>query len=445
MENIAIVGAGPVGSLLAVLLAKKGYQVDVFERRPDLRKAEAIGGRSINLALSNRGFKALRLANFEAEIREIAIPMYGRRMHDQQGNLSFLPYGKSDEAIFSVSRGELNRKLMNLADNYSNINYHFDLICKDVNFKNNTLQFEHAQTHQSTTFKAAYIFGTDGASSAVRNRLQKMPLFNFSQSYLSHGYKELHFPPTAAHDFCMDKNALHIWPRGEFMMIALPNLDKSFTVTMFFPLKGTPSFESLDTPEKVESFFQETFPDALTHLPTLTDDFFTNPTSYLVDIHSSPWHYQNKALIMGDASHAIVPFYGQGLNAGMEDCSIFYEMLNNTSGDIGDLFPLFSENRIKDADAISELALYNYIEMRDLSGDPDFLLRKKIERKFSDLYPKKWMPLYSQVTFSDTPYSQALKAGHKQDQIMDKIMQLPNIHKNWDHDEVMQKILSLVV
>lgn len=444
-KKVAVVGAGLVGSLLAVLLAKKGLHVDVFERRPDLRKAEAIGGRSINLALSDRGFKALRLADFEEEIRSIAIPLYSRQMHDLDGNLSFLPYGKDKEAIYSVSRGELNQKLMNLADGYENIQYRFDHACKDVELSTNEITFEHPKTKEESKYKYDHIFGSDGASSAVRGRLQKTKLFNYSQEYLTHGYKELYFPPNPDGTHCFDKNCLHIWPRGEFMLIALPNLDGSFTVTLFFPLKGETSFESIDTKEKVNDFFEKTFPDAKEKMPDLTDDYFENPTSTLVTIRCNPWNFEDKVLLIGDASHAVVPFYGQGLNAGMEDCTVFFDLLKKNQDELSSTIMEFGETRVPDGNAIADLALYNYIEMRDLSGDKDFLLRKKIERKFSDLYPNKWIPLYSRVTFSDHPYSEAIAEGEKQDKIMDEVMKMENIHQNWEKKEVMDKILSLVV
>ncbi len=442
-KNIAVVGAGPVGSLLAVLLAKKGLKVDVFERRPDLRKAKTIEGKSINLALSNRGFKALRLAGFENEIKDISIPMYGRQMHDVQGNLTFQPYGKEGEAIFSVSRGELNRKLMNLADKYPSIHYRFNHACKDVDLKENKIIFKDSNTEVRKEYKYDYIFGADGAFSAVRGRLQKTSLFNYSQEYLEHGYKELYFPPNPDGTHCFDKNCLHIWPRGNFMLIALPNLDGSFTVTLFFPLKGEVSFESLDTPNKVFSFFEKTFPDTLKHLPDLKEDFFNNPTSTLVTIRCNPWNYKNQVLLVGDASHAVVPFYGQGLNAGMEDCSIFLEAIENNGNNIGNAIEKFGKDRVADGEAIADLALYNYIEMRDLTGDKDFLLQKKIERKFSNLYPEKWIPLYSRVTFSNHPYSEALREGEKQEAIMKEIMKMNGIHEKWDSQEVIDKILEL--
>ncbi|MDX1653172.1 MAG: NAD(P)/FAD-dependent oxidoreductase [Brumimicrobium sp.] len=443
-KKVAVVGAGLVGSLHAILLAKKGFEVDVFERRPDLRKAEIIGGRSINLALSNRGFKALDMADIAEEIRKISIPMYGRKMHDLEGNLTFQPYGKEDEAIYSVSRGGLNQKLMNLADNYSNIHYRFNHRCLDIDLDNNEIFFENTADNKEVSFKYDHIFGTDGAFSAVRYRLQKTPMFNYSQEYLSHGYKELVIPPNEDGSHRIDKNCLHIWPRGKFMLIALPNLDGSFTVTLFFPMKGEVSFESISTGEQVMEFFKSTFPDAVQHMPTLKTDYFENPTSTLVTVRCNPWNYEDKVLLLGDAAHAIVPFYGQGMNSGFEDCSVFSEMFENHSGDMESLFDRYTLQRVPDANAIADLALYNYIEMRDLSGDADFLLRKKIERKFSDMYPNKWMPLYSQVTFSHIRYSDALNAGKRQEKIMDEVMKMEAIHENWESPEVMDKMLSLV-
>jgi len=442
-KKVAVVGAGLVGSLHAILLAKKGLQVDVFERRPDLRKADVIGGRSINLALSNRGFKALEYAGVAAEIRKMCIPMYGRKMHDLEGNLTYQPYGKEDEAIYSVSRGGLNQTLMNHADHFPEITYRFNHKCEDIDLEKNEITFTDTEKNEEVSYQYDYIFGTDGAFSAVRNRLMKTPMFNYSQDYLSHGYKELVIPPNEDGTHRIDKNCLHIWPRGKFMLIALPNLDGSFTVTLFFPMKGKTSFESLKTEEDVLKFFKETFPDAMDVMPTLNTDYFENPTSTLVTVRCNPWNYEDKVMLMGDAAHAIVPFYGQGMNSGFEDCSVFYEMFDQYK-DTQELFDEYSKLRAPDGSAIADLALYNYIEMRDLAGDPDFLLRKKIERKFSDLYPNKWMPLYSQVTFSHIRYSEALAAGERQRKIMDEVMEMDNIHENWEDEAVMKKILSLV-
>lgn len=443
-KKVAVIGAGLVGSLQAVLLAKKGFQVDVFERRPDLRKAAVIGGRSINLALSNRGFNALEMAGIAEEIRAMCIPMFGRKMHDVEGNLTYQPYGKENEAIYSVSRGGLNQKLMNLADHYDNVCYRFNHRCEDIDLDKNEITFFDSENNQEQSYTYDYIFGTDGAFSAVRNRLMKTPLFNYSQEYLSHGYKELVIPPNPDGSHRIDKNCLHIWPRGEFMLIALPNLDGSFTVTLFFPMKGKTSFESIKNGKDVMDFFNKTFPDAVAVMPTLESDYFENPTSTLVTIRCAPWNHEDKVLIMGDAAHAIVPFYGQGMNSGFEDCAVFSEMYDSNQGDMKELFDAFSNQRSQDGNAIADLALYNYIEMRDLTGDADFLLRKKIERKFSDLYPSKWTPLYSQVTFSHIRYSDALSNGNRQRKIMDEIMQLENIYERWDDSDIMNKMLSLV-
>lgn len=440
MQNVAVVGAGLVGSLQAILLAKRGFKVDVYERRPDLRKAEILAGRSINLALSDRGWKALDKAGISDEIRKIAIPMFGRKMHAVDGALTYQPYGKENQAIFSVSRGGLNQKLMNLADDYPEIGYYFNMRCEDIDFDSNTIRFTDTEKDQIVEKSYDAVFATDGAFSAVRNRMMKYPMFDYSQSYLTHGYKELVIPPNEDGSHKIDKNCLHIWPRGEFMMIALANLDGSFTVTLFFPMEGELSFASIDTPEKVKDFFEKTFPDSIPLMPTLLEDYFSNPTSTLVTVRCNPWNHGTQAVLMGDAAHAVVPFYGQGMNAGFEDCTVFDELLEQYGDDWNTIFSEYSRLRVPDGNAIADLALNNYIEMRDSTADPDFLLRKKIERKFSDLYPNDWMPLYEQVTFSHIRYSDALKRGQYQRGIMDEIMQTEGIYEKWDSEEIMNRI-----
>jgi kynurenine 3-monooxygenase len=444
MEKIGIVGAGLVGSLQAILMAKKGYDVTVFENRPDLRKAKLIAGKSINLALSDRGWKALKIAGIDQDIREMAIPMYKRCMHALDGSLSYQPYGKEGQAIYSVSRGGLNQKLMNLADQYPQIKYNFNKKCKDIELNTNTLVFEDTNTKTEEKHSFDRVFATDGAFSAVRFRMQKTSMFDYSQKYLDHGYKELVIPANEDGSHKLDPNCLHIWPRGEFMMIALANQDGSFTCTLFFPMFGEESFDTINTPEKVSAFFAKTFPDAVPLMPTLLEDYFENPTSALVMVRCNPWNIDDKVLLLGDAAHATVPFYGQGMNCGFEDCTVFGEMLEAAGGNWDGLLTEYSKNRVKDGNAIIDLSLMNYIEMRDLTGNKDFLLRKKIEAKFSDLHPDKWIPMYSQTTFSNIPYHKVIENGKAQDAIMQEVMKMPNIHENWDDSAVMDKMLTLI-
>ena len=443
MEKIAIVGAGLVGSLQAILMAKKGFQVEVFERRQDIRSANISAGRSINLALSNRGWKALELAGIKAEVEKEAIAMYARKIHDENGNLVDQAYGKKGEAIYSVSRGGLNQLLIREADKFENVNFHFEMKCEDIDLDANELHFSD-KNGKEFRFKADRIMATDGAFSAVRAKMQKTDRFDYHQMYLKHGYKELTIPPAENGGFRIEKNFLHIWPRGSYMLIALPNADGSFTCTLFFPFEGEYSFESLDTKEKMLDFFNKVFPDAVEHMPTLETDYFENPTSSLVTVRCHPWNHEDKIILMGDASHAIVPFYGQGMNSGFEDCTVFNDLFEEHKGNWSKVIPEFSRIRKPDADAIADLALQNFIEMRDKVADPSFLLRKKIEKKLFEEHPDKWMPLYSQVTFSHIPYSKALAAGIRQAKIMDQVMVRPDIEEKWDSEEVRDQILALL-
>jgi kynurenine 3-monooxygenase len=441
-EKIAVIGAGLVGSLQSLYLAKRGFHVSVFERRPDIRAAELVAGRSINLALSDRGWKALEQVGLGPRVKAMSIPMYGRVIHAVDGSLNYQPYGKDDQAIYSVSRGGINQLMLQITDENPNVELYFDEKCRDIDLNTNTIKFENTQSGERTEKQFDRIFGTDGAFSAVRARLQKHDRFNYSQEYLTHGYKELEIPAHPDGTHRLEKNALHIWPRGEFMLIALPNLDGSFTVTLFFPFEGKTSFESIKTGADVEAFFNTYFPDAVPHMPELIDDYFGNPTSSLVMIKCSPWNFEDKICLLGDASHAIVPFYGQGMNSGFEDCRIFDDVFEREGGNWLNAFKKFSQERKPDADAILELAVRNYIEMRDKTADPMFLLQKKIEAKFYAKYPNQWMPLYSQVTFSHIPYSHALAAGDRQDKIMKEVMDREDIHEVWDSEEIEQAILN---
>tara|TARA_B100000768_G_scaffold182060_1_gene209080 strand:- start:8880 stop:10223 length:1344 start_codon:yes stop_codon:yes gene_type:complete len=442
MNKIAIIGAGLVGSLQAIYMARKGFDVSIYERRSDIRDAKLVAGRSINLSLSDRGWKALKGAGISDEIEKIAIPMKGRMVHDVEGNQSFQPYGFDDQAIYSVSRGELNKQLLIKADEYPNVQFFFNQQVKDIDLKANALIIQDLHTKQASEKTYDRIIGTDGAFSAVRLRLMKTDKFNFSQKYLEHGYKELHIPANTDGTHQLDEHSLHIWPRGQFMLIALPNIDGSFTLTLFFPYDGEVSFNSLDTDEKVMDFFQKTFPDTLPLIPDLLKDYNENPTASLVTVRCSPWHYQDKICLMGDASHAIVPFYGQGMNSGFEDCTVFNDLFEQADWEWGQVFSQFSAKRAPEADAISELALRNYVEMRDLTANEQWLLQKKIERKITTKYPDKWLPLYSQVTFSHTPYDKALRNGEIQDAIMKRVMDRPDISEVWDTEEVEQAVLN---
>ena len=442
MEKIAVIGAGLVGSLGAIYLAKRGFDVSIYERRPDMRKTTLSAGRSINLALSDRGWKALDGVGVSEEIREIAIPMYGRMMHGLDGQLTFQAYGKENQAIYSVSRGELNAKLMSCAEE-NGVKIEFNKRCLDIDLETNRMEFQDEILGETLLVSADRVLATDGAFSAVRSKYQLQDRFNYSQYYIKHGYKELVIPANLDGTHKLDKHALHIWPRGEFMLIALANLDGSFTCTLFFPFEGENSFESLKTEQQVLKFFNEVFPDAVPLMPTLVEDYFSNPTSSLITVKCEPWNYKDKSLLLGDAAHAIVPFFGQGMNSGFEDCTVLNEIMNQES-DWDVIFNRFSSERKKDGDAIADLALQNFLEMRDLVGNKDYLLRKKIEKKIYEKYPNLWIPQYSQVTFSHIPYSVALSQGKVQEKIMDEIMNINNIHEIWDSELVENNILDLL-
>ncbi|NDK56447.1 FAD-dependent oxidoreductase [Pontibacter fetidus] len=444
-KNIAIMGAGLVGSLLSLYLAKRGFKVDLYERRPDMRVSTLDGGRSINLALSDRGWRALRGIGIEEEVRQVAIPMYGRMMHSENGELTYQPYGKEGQAIYSVSRAGLNMALMNLSEPNPDINYHFNMQVQDVNLRTNQVALRNHSANTDETIAPDLIFGADGAFSLVRGALQKTERFNYQQSYLEYGYKELTIPAADGGGWLLEKNALHIWPRGNFMMIALPNTDGSFTCTLFFPYEGERSFASIKTDTDLLNFFLEVFPDAVPLMPDLAQDYFCNPTGSLVTIKCFPWSYEDKVLLIGDACHAVVPFYGQGMNAGFEDITVLDKMMETFDGDWETLFKAFERKRKPDADAIADLAVMNFIEMRDKVADPNFLLRKKIETRISEQYPDKWLTLYGMVTFSDLPYSYALETGQIQDKIMQKIMKHINTIEDYNKPEVQQLLQEQLV
>jgi kynurenine 3-monooxygenase len=439
--KIAVVGSGLVGSLLAIYLQKQGHTVHVFDRSPDIRHIK-FSGRSINLAMSDRGWKAVDHVGIGDKIRSIATPMDKRAIH-LEDKLNFQPYGLDGESIYSISRGELNRKMIDLAEN-AGAEFFFEQRIWDVSLATATLHIGETERGEWKDLKYDMIFGADGAFSRIRHRMQRQSMFNYSQEFLNTGYKELNIPANPDGTHKLDKNSFHIWPRGEYMLIALPNLDGSFTCTLFMPFEGENSFAKLTDRNKVEAFFAHHFPDSIDVIPKLAEDFFRNPTSTLVTMKCFPWTFEDKIALIGDACHAIVPFYGQGMNAGFEDITVLNEFILQYGDDWKAIFSAYEKSRKPNADAIAELSYRNFMEMSSSVADENFLLRKRIEKRFSAKHPDKWLPLYSRVTFSQRPYTEALALGDRQKEIMDAVMAIPNIEKSWDSSEVEDRILELL-
>ncbi len=438
--KVAVIGAGLVGTLLAIYLKKAGHDVHVFDRSADIRKIE-FSGRSINLAISTRGWKSLDDVQIGDQIREIAIPMDKRAIHKKDGTLAFQKYGMKGESIYSVSRGGLNRLMIDIAEE-KGIHFHFEQKIWDVNLEEAIIHIGETERGDWTDLKFDKVFGTDGAFSRVRHRMQRQNLFDYSQVFLKLGYKELCIPANEDGTHKIDPNSFHIWPRSEFMLIALANEDGSFTCTLFMPFEGENSFEAINTEEKVKDFFMNNFPDTKELIPDLVADYFKNPTSSLITTHCYPWTFKDKVALLGDAAHAIVPFYGQGMNAGFEDISEMYRQMEKHGNDWGTIFEEYQKIRKPNADAIAELSFRNFVEMGTNTADEKFLLQKKIEAKFTEKYPNKWLPLYDRVTFSLNPYIDALAIGDQQKSIMDEIMSIENIENIWDSEEIESMILS---
>ncbi len=419
--KMIIVGAGLGGALLANYLGKAGFEVDVFEKRGDIRTAEIVAGRSINLALSTRGIHALTEVGVIDEVMREAIPMPGRMVHSVGGDLAFQPYGRDGQSINSVSRSGLNIILLNAAEKYGNVRLHFDHKCVDLDPDTATVEFGRSGTNERTTVSGDTVIGCDGAFSAVRNRMQRLDRFDYSIQYLEHGYKELVIPAAQGGGFRMEKNALHIWPRRSFMMIALPNADGSYTVTCFWPLEGERSFDKLKSEEDVLRYFGEHFADAVPLMPTLTSDYFANPTSSLATVRCSPWNYHDKVALLGDAAHAVVPFYGQGMIAAFEDCTILHECLVESGLSRTQALAKYHALRKENGDAIADLAIGNFIEMRDHVGSPAFLRKKKRQKWLHRLFPKHYVPLYTMVSFTRTPYAEAVRRAVTQDRFVARL------------------------
>ncbi|MCG8813641.1 FAD-dependent monooxygenase [Tenacibaculum finnmarkense] len=422
-DNILIIGAGLCGSLLALRLAQRGYKVNIYESRPDLRTVDISAGRSINLALSDRGFKALRLAGVAEKAREICIPMYGRLIHDIEGNTFSSNYsGRDNECINSISRGDLNAILLTEAEKHENVTIHFNKKCTSVNIENTIAHFEDYHTKEEFSVNAEVIFGTDGAGSVLRKSyyLERKFLFSYSQNYLSHGYKELEIPADKKGNHQISNEHLHIWPRGAYMLIALPNVDGSFTVTLFLSYdEGKYNFNNLTSEEKITDFFETQFPDALKLIPNIKEEFLNNPTGALGTVKCSPWHYKNKTILLGDAAHAIVPFYGQGMNASFEDITIFDAVLNENLGDWETVFKTYEKARKENTDAIADLAIDNFQEMKNHVANPLFKEKRILEMALEKEFPEEYFSKYSMVTFKDDiPYAVAMKKGRAQDKAL---------------------------
>lgn len=421
-ESLAVVGGGLVGSLCACLLGNRGYQVDLYESRDDIRLQEHVPGRSINLALSVRGRAALALLGLEEEVIERhAIPMRARLIHHTDGSRRAMPYGKEGQAIYSVGRRFLNEVLLTACEANPNVKIHFRHKLQTADLDKAHLTFR-GPDGQELRVQHRALFGCDGAYSAVRRQMLRRPRFNYSQTYIPHGYLELCIPPTKDGQFAMEVNYLHIWPRGQFMLIALPNQDRTYTATLFMPFD---IFESLSSAEELLAFFRVHFPDTI---PLIGEDhlvksYFAVDASPMVMIKCNPYHVADKSILLGDAAHAMVPFYGQGMNAGFEDCCLLNELLDQCGlDDLGAVFSKFTTTRNPDAEAICDLALYNYVEMRDLVNTPVFMLRKKLDTLLNRLAPSIWIPLYTTVTFSRTRYHECVKNRAWQDKWLSRMV-----------------------
>lgn len=444
-QNILIIGAGLCGSLLALRLGQRGYNVTVYEMRPDLRKVDISAGRSINLAFSDRGNKAMKLVGIEDKVKALCIPMNGRMLHDKEGNTFMSNYsGRDHEYINSISRGGLNALLLDEAEKLKNVTIHFNKKCKSVDFEKTTALFKDYDGKSEFVEDADVIIATDGAGSAMRKSyyLGKKFLFSFSQDYLTHGYKELSILPTEEGGYKTYKNALHIWPRGDFMLIALPNLDGSFTVTLFLHhSEGEYHFGNLTTPEIVTEFFKKEFPDVLDLMPNLVDDFFENPTAPLGTVKCSPWHYKGNTLLMGDAAHAIVPFYGQGMNASFEDVVEFDKVLDQNLDNWEAIFTTYEKSRKKDTDAIADLAIDNFHEMKDHVANPIFQEKRKLEMALEKNFPDSYSSKYSLVTFNENvPYREAMLRGRAQDKAILNMLSDGEIDTNGDLRSILEKV-----
>ncbi len=418
-QPINIVGAGLAGALLGVTLMRHGCgAIRLWDRRPDPRRARMERGRSINLALAARGIRALEHAGVMEKVRPLLIPMRGRMIHERSGATTLQPYGqREDEVIYSVGRGELNRVLIEEAARHQDVTIRFNQTCLAADPARNRLQFRNEISGAQYSVELSPTIATDGAGSGVRNSLVANRLLSVREDWLDHDYKELTIPPVEGRP-ALDPNALHIWPRGGFMLIALPNTDLSFTATLFLAREGPRSFAALPDSQAVLEFFLEEFPDAVPLIPALASEFQSHPAGRLATVHAAPWHVGGQLLLLGDAAHAIVPFHGQGMNAAFEDCAALASMIDR-SADWQSLFVQFERTRRPNTEAIALMALENYTEMRETVLDPGFVRRKSLSLELERRFPNRFIPRYAMVMFHpQIPYAEALRRGEVQSQIL---------------------------
>ena len=418
-----MIGAGLAGPLLATYLAKRGYSVEIFERRPDMRKESISAGRSINLALSIRGNHALKEVGLYDKIKSNTIPMKGRMIHDLNGGVNLQPYGqKENEVIFSVSRAHLNMELMTLAEETGNVTIRFNHQLLSADLEQNKLLFQLSDSLEKIEWSFNRVIGCDGSASILRKSIVEKADIQYVKKPLGHGYKELTIPPMKSGKFQIEPNALHIWPRGNHMLIALPNNDCSFTCTLFFPMIGKTSFETVKTEKDIFDLFQSQFPDAIKLIPNLVEDFQKNPTGDLASVYCKPWHLGGKALLIGDAAHAVAPFFGQGMNASFQDCSTLAKLIGQNENDWNTIFNAFSSTQVENGHAIADMALENYLEMRDHVNDPEYKKRRNMELKLERMFPDQFIPRYSMVSFHQIPYAEVYQRGEKQFKIISDVL-----------------------
>ena len=439
-KKITIVGGGLSGPVMAMYLAKKGIRVDIYERRPDMRKEKISAGRSINLAISKRGITALEEIGVFHKISSQIIPMYGRKIHNIDGSTRFLPYGRSDQYINSVSRSELNILLLTEAEKTDQIRFLFQHSCSGMDLESGAVFITNEVNGDQRTLQGTPVIAADGSGSAVRESMIKSGYLSGSFDPLGHSYKELSIPPDKSGEFQLEPNALHIWPRGKFMLIALPNMDRSFTVTLFLPNIGDISFSTVRSLDDLNSLFEKNFSDVLDIMPSLKTDYFSNPTGKLGTVRCSQWNV-NESVLIGDAAHAVVPFFGQGMNASFEDCTVLNQMLDS-SVDWKNLFESFSKKRKIDGDAIADMALENYIEMRDSVNKDRFLNERDLERQLELKYPDQFISRYSMVSFHRIPYSTVQVRGAIQQEILDWILDNETVDTPVTAEEIEKKIKS---